>query len=432
MSHVVIVDSNRAGLRCIEHARALGHRVTFVAGEAFRMYADDPAAGRSLAAAHQVIRLPSTFAEAPVRGALARILACDGIDALICLLDYAVPAVAGAAAALGIPFSNRQAVHDSRDKLRCRERLAACGVPSPAFAAVDDEAACREAVRRIGLPVTIKPRLGGSSQMVRVLRDERELAEYWHGLPAALAAVHPELRKLMAGGLLVEAYLDGPLMSAEIGVAGGRVTTYIVSGRRRAARDTTCELGGFMPAPLKAVQRATLERYLELVVGAIGFDLGMAHAELILTPEGPRLVEFNPRLMGGDLPLLYEAVTGNSIYDELIRLHLGGGAPDVVPQAACAASCRKLQASRDGVVRADPFTGGDDDGPPPRLLTQALRAGAAFHRDQVLARFVVTAPTAAEAERRADRVQRRASAASGVPARLPEPLAQALAYASLG
>jgi hypothetical protein len=103
----------------------------------------------------------------------------------------------------------------------------------------------------------------------------------------------------------------------------------------------------------------------------------------------------------------------------------------VIPRAACAASCRKLQATHDGVAKADPFAD-PGDGAPPRILANGLRPGAVFRRNQVLARFVVAAATPAEAERLADRVQHLAATASGFPACLPEPLAHALAYPGAG
>ena len=170
--HVVIVDSNRVGLRCIERARALGHRTTFLFGRAFRMYAEDADCQRLMAAANTLVPLPTTFEVEPVLGALQDILDHDVVDALVCPLDEAVPAAAAAAEMLHIPFTARAAVDCARDKLRCRERLAACGVPSPSFAAVEGEEASLAAAKSIGFPAVVKPRIGGSSRWVQMVRDE--------------------------------------------------------------------------------------------------------------------------------------------------------------------------------------------------------------------------------------------------------------------
>jgi biotin carboxylase len=59
------------------------------------------------------------------------------------------------------------------------------------------------------------------------------------------------------------------------------------------------------------------------LLDAVGFDWGATHIELMLTDEGPRLVEINPRLVGAKIPRLVSQALGRSMHADLIAVHLG-------------------------------------------------------------------------------------------------------------
>ena len=162
---------------------------------------------------------------------------------------------------------------------------------------------------------------------------------------------------------------------------------------------------------------------MRAVVDAIGFNLGMAHVEIILTGEGRQLVEINPRPMGGDLPRLFEAVTGRSVYDDLLHLHLHRSPTPAVPPLG-AASCRKVQARRHGVSHADPWPELlRVHAPSLRLLSNALQPDRRVEAGSVVARFMVTAGDVSAAEELADEILREVTAATGIDAEPPEPFA---------
>jgi biotin carboxylase len=76
--------------------------------------------------------------------------------------------------------------------------------------------------------------------------------------------------------------------------------------------------------PLDAEQVLDPRRHGELAqlvfaaLDAVGFDWGATHTELMLTDDGPRLVEINARLVGAKLPRLIDRARGGSVLDELI------------------------------------------------------------------------------------------------------------------
>jgi len=94
-----------------------------------------------------------------------------------------------------------------------------------------------------------------------------------------------------------------------------------------------------------------VERYVFAMLDAVGFDHGAAHIELMLTADGPRLVEINARLVGAKIPRLVGHALGRSLHDDVIALHLGEPLcvePFTQPQAA--AVLRWVVADRSGIL----------------------------------------------------------------------------------
>jgi len=58
-------------------------------------------------------------------------------------------------------------------------------------------------------------------------------------------------------------------------------------------------------------------------LSAVGYDHGVAHTEVKLTRDGPRIVEINARLGGNYIPDLVRAVSGLDIPEIMVQLALG-------------------------------------------------------------------------------------------------------------
>ena len=75
--------------------------------------------------------------------------------------------------------------------------------------------------------------------------------------------------------------------------------------------------------PSEGFDQDSIRDYVFAILDAVGFDWGMAHIELIVTANGPMLVEVNPRLVGAKIPRLLNLAFERSIHSDLIALHLG-------------------------------------------------------------------------------------------------------------
>jgi predicted ATP-grasp superfamily ATP-dependent carboligase len=59
------------------------------------------------------------------------------------------------------------------------------------------------------------------------------------------------------------------------------------------------------------------------ILDAVNFDFGASHIEMIVTEDGPYLVEVNPRLVSAQIPHQMGYALERSVYADLINLHLG-------------------------------------------------------------------------------------------------------------
>jgi len=187
-----------------------------------------------------------------------------------------------------------------------------------------------------------------------LVEDEHALRAAFTAFAAACERLDPTLRRSYGDEALVEEYLRGRLLSAEVMVAAGRPTLLAIGERARAREDEAIELGTTCEASLDAAERRAVADYAAAVVVALGLDVGIFHVEIMLTADGPRLIECNPRLAGGSIPQLCRIATGVDPYEQLVHLCLGA-APTAQPADSGWCATSRALASR----AAGRFAGGD-------------------------------------------------------------------------
>ena len=210
-----------------------------------------------------------------------------------------MPLVLGAADALlaaGIPVfgPTAAAARIEGSKAFAKDVMAAAGVPTAASVSVADAAAVDAALDRCGAPYVVKDDGLAAGKGVVVTDDRAVAAGHAH---AVLDAGHP---------VLVEEFLAGPEVSL-FAVCDGRHCVPLLPAqdfKRLADGDAgpnTGGMGAYAPLPwappdlVDAVQRVVLEPVLaELARRGAPFS-GLLYAGLVLTADGPKVIEFNCR-----------------------------------------------------------------------------------------------------------------------------------------
>jgi biotin carboxylase len=272
----------------------------------------------------------------------AVLAACGGlggrIAGVISSSEYHSGTAAAVARELGLPHADPEAIRACRDKWVQRTILHNAGVPGAAFAAARGAEEAAERANAIGYPVVVKPVAGSGSIGVRLCRTEGEVRA---AAGFVLDTGPAELGLPAQERVVVEEYLDGPEFSVE--TLDGRPVAVVA--KHLGAAPHFVEMGHDVPAETE--QARALGEVAGEALRALGLTWGAAHVELRLTPDGPRIVEVNPRLAGGMIPRMIEEATGVDLIAEVVARAAGRQAPRH-PDRNVAASIRFLVAPTEG------------------------------------------------------------------------------------
>ncbi|MGV9508508.1 ATP-grasp domain-containing protein [Streptomyces tendae] len=271
-----------------------------------------------------------------------------GLAGITSSSEYFVADAARAAARLGLPAADGDAIARCRSKDLQRAALAAHGVPVPAWTAVSDVAAAVRAADALGHPVVLKPVSGSGSSGVRLCRDRAETEEWARVL---FERATDERGNAVPARVLVEAAVDGPEFSVE--TFDGDVVTVVA--KHTAPAPHFVETGHDIPAPLDAGASAELGDTALAALKALGLGWGAAHTEIRRSADGPVVIEVNPRLAGGMIPVAVRAATGTDLVDAVIARAAGLDTPPgaSVPEAGAGhAAVRFVIAAGEGRVKA--------------------------------------------------------------------------------
>jgi biotin carboxylase len=239
--------------------------------------------------------------------AVARDLAAQGsLDGVLAWDEARVLQAAKVAAALGLPGGDPAAALRTRDKHLSRKALASAGIPQARSVLVGSLAEALDAAGQIGYPVVLKPRAMAASLGAVLVGGPDELAAQF---AFARDTTVPGAWRYDVG-VLVEEYLTGPEISVDSAVHGGRVFPMFVARKQVGYPPYFEEVGHVVDArdPLLA-DRGFLEMVQSVHTG-LGFTDGVTHAELKLTPAGPKVIEVNGRLGGDLIPYLGMKASG--------------------------------------------------------------------------------------------------------------------------
>ncbi|MDH6574586.1 ATP-grasp domain-containing protein [Kitasatospora sp. MAP5-34] len=221
---------------------------------------------------------------------------------------------AAIAAALGLPMHHPDTVAAVHDKALMRRILADAGVDETPAALVSGLAEAYAFAERHGYPLIAKPGRGAGSTFVARIASPADLA--------AAVELAGTASEWSSGTVLMERLLQGPQISVEALSEDGEHVVVGVCGKV-SEPEHLVEVGHLCPAPLDAATRAEIERFVPAVLDALGIEFGVTHTELVLTAEGPRVIETHIRPAGDEIPSLVRDATGVDLIECVVRQTIG-------------------------------------------------------------------------------------------------------------
>ena len=200
------------------------------------------------------------------------------------------------------------------NKALMRAALQDANVPIPKFYKVTNKGSYLKAVESFNLPFIVKPTDNSGSRgifLVENIEDVYRAYEY-------------ALSFSRSGEVIVEEYMIGPEISVETLAMDGIVHVIQITDKVTTGAPHFVEMGHTQPTRLSDDVVKTIKKITIQANHAIGIKNGPSHTEIIITREGPKIVELGARL-GGDCITshLVPLSTGVDMVEACIRIALG-------------------------------------------------------------------------------------------------------------
>ena len=232
--------------------------------------------------------------------------------------ELAVPVVAHIVETLNLYGLSEDTALKATDKNAMREAFAVKAVPTPLSQPVATLQEAYDFANQYGYPVVLKPSDSSGQRGVTKVDSSAALQASF------MSAVS------FAGNdyAIIERYCAGPEINVTAAVSKGKVTCLSVSNR------VTAEPPHFGIAIEHIAPPAVTDKELEAIkrvsaqaIHAIGLEDGIAYPQLIMSEQGPLLIEIAARIPGGHMREVALACSGIDMVDVAILQALGKEAP---------------------------------------------------------------------------------------------------------
>jgi len=236
--------------------------------------------------------------------------------------DMPMRSLAAATTLLGIPGITFETSVKATDKGEMIRAFKENGVESPWFHIVNNDANFKGIRQNLTYPCIIKPIDNSGSRGVILVNKDSELDH---------AYVYSKSQS-RNGSVIIEEYLIGNEVSVEVMAVGGVSHILAVTDKLTTGSPYFVEMGHSQQSQLTGSNIESIKNLASRAVKAVGIDFGPAHVEIIVTKNGPRMVELGARL-GGDCITthLVPLSTGIDMVKATIDVALGIK-PDIEPR----------------------------------------------------------------------------------------------------
>jgi hypothetical protein len=266
--------------------------------------------------------VPETFIETvdyhgDLRPVLDR-LAVHDVAYVVAGMDSGVGVADALATALDLEAANPVETSAARrDKGRMQEALVAAGVPAGRFRVVASGREARRAADEIGGAVVVKPLKSSGTDGVLICASPEET----ESAAGVLLAGRDHYGKTN-GAVLVQEYLEGDeFMVNAVSAAGEHRVLEIWRSVKRDVDDSRVYDFQDLLSGDDGDYRVVAD-YSRRVLDAVDHRWGPSHTEVIVTAEGPRLVEVGARLAGSISPTAVVLATGQNQIVSTVRAFL--------------------------------------------------------------------------------------------------------------
>lgn len=255
--------------------------------------------------------------------------------------DMPMRSVARAAEVCGLPGISMDTAIKATDKGKMIKAFEANGVDHPWYYIALNKNEFDAIKDKITYPCIMKPTDNAGSRGVVLVNSLEELERKYQF----------SVSESRNGGIIIEEYMVGAEVSVEIMVINNIPNVLQVTDKITTGAPHFVEMGHTQPSRLNKDDISKIKNLAERAVKAVGINNGPAHVEIMLTKDGPKMVELGAR-MGGDCITTHLVPLSTGV--DMIRstIELACGKPtDIIPKYQKGSAIRYFKTSK-GVIRS--------------------------------------------------------------------------------
>lgn len=264
---------------------------------------------------------------------VARQYQVDGVFSISS--EVSIMSVAAVAEELNLPGIHKKTARIVTDKSLMRELYLKNNVPSPEFGIAYSLTEVYELIKKISLPVVIKPADNAGSRGVTLVAFEKEIKDAFE---KARSFSHQKK-------VIIESFMEGVEVSVEAFVYKNDIKILALSDKIRTPPPYLLDTMVIFPSDYSGKTLYNIREVAIKAIKAVGIENGPVHIEIMMTPAGPKMVELGARGPGFKVfTEIIPHVTGVDVVEGVIRLALGEE-PDLDVNENRAAVLRFIEAN---------------------------------------------------------------------------------------
>lgn len=213
---------------------------------------------------------------------------------VITLLDKSVELVAAIAEEFHLPGSTLEAAHTVKHKYKMRKALKRYNVPHPKFQFVKTLTDLQNAAGYIGFPLIFKPVAASTSVAVFKLDSVEQLEKTFQLMNTCERTPY----WLYSDEYIAEEFMEGQEISVEGITNRGKIHFAGITNKSVASPGFTEWMHCF-PTYFESEICCEIYALVQQAIDAVGINDCAFHVEVMMTVDGPKIVEINSRMAGG-------------------------------------------------------------------------------------------------------------------------------------
>lgn len=268
----------------------------------------------------------------------AKDFCADGIITLA--TDMPMRAVAYACGKLGLNSISYETAIKATDKGEMIKTFEKYGVAHPWYFIIDSVNQLNRIESKIKYPCISKPIDSSGSRGVVLINKPKHLKK----------SIMYSLNYSSSNKVIIEEYMSGNEVSVEIIVVDGLVHVLAITDKITTGPPHFVEMRHSQPSNLGEHNISEISNLAKKAVSALNIMNGPAHVEIMLTENGPKVIELGAR-MGGDFisTHLVSLSTGIDMVESVIKLAIGEEV-DLKPRIQ-KGSCIQYITGNEGVIK---------------------------------------------------------------------------------